>query len=188
MTDSRLQGAAFAPDSKTVMISDKNGVLHNWSLATKAEIRTLRASGGRWQASYLMWQFSPDGKTLVATNHHSKRDRSGYLEYNRLDCTDRKRIYLRCVFQGWQVTGTRWASHIKLIDPDSRKQIRDIELPEMRLGEVCTNRRRRRRTRRRKSRASSRLSRFLLMATRLPPGAGGNRSLSKDDSVELESS
>ena len=52
------------------MIGDKNGVLHHWSLATKAEIRTLRTFEGVGIRSDVA--FSPDGKMLVATYESPK--------------------------------------------------------------------------------------------------------------------
>jgi WD40 repeat protein len=74
VTDSRLTAAAFAPDSKTVMIADENGVLHHWSLATKAEIRTLRTLEGlRKGVPVSGLEFSPDGETLVATTMMAAR-------------------------------------------------------------------------------------------------------------------
>ena len=51
--------------------------------------------------------------------------------------TGRKRGYISAAFsKDGKLLAFGGRSDIKLIDPDSRKQIRDIELPEMTRGEV----------------------------------------------------
>jgi WD40 repeat protein len=132
VADSHLLGAAFAPDSKTVVIGDKNGVLHDWSLATKAEIRTLRASEGAGNFSNVA--FSPDGKTLVASFQSAKP--STVMIWNTTDwIAQAESGYISASFsKDGKLLALGGVSVIKLIDPDSRKQIRDIELPEMRRG------------------------------------------------------
>lgn len=136
VADSHLLGAAFAPDSKTVIIGDKNGVLHDWSLATKAEIRTLRASEGAGNLSNVA--FSPDGKTLVASFQSAKP--STVMIWNTTDwIAQTESGYISAAFsKDGKLLALGGHSDIKLIDPDSRKQIRDIELPEMRRGDVGT--------------------------------------------------
>ena len=70
VSDSHLLGSAFVLDSKTIIIGGKNGVLHDWSLATKAEIRTLCIFEGVGNISNVA--FSPDGKTMVASYESAK--------------------------------------------------------------------------------------------------------------------
>jgi WD40 repeat protein len=129
VTDSRLGVAAFAPDSKTVMIGDANGVLHHWSLATKAEIRTLRTFedvGDLWAVA-----FSPDGKTLVATVLGARPN--AVIIWNTTDwIAQTESGYSSAAFsKDGKLLALGGRSHIKLIEPASRKQIRDIELPEV---------------------------------------------------------
>jgi len=132
VTDSRLSVAAFAPDGKTVMIGDANGVLHHWSLTTKAETRTLRTFRG--VGSLLNAAFSPDGKTLVATYQSTT---SSAMIWNTADWrVETESRYASAAFSQDGKLLALGGPHIKLIEPNSRKQIRDIELPEMTLGEV----------------------------------------------------
>jgi WD40 repeat protein len=139
VTDSRLTAAAFAPDNRTVMIADANGVLHYWSLASKAEIETLRTLEGlRNGVSVSGLEFSPDGETLVATTMLAARP---IVIWNTTDWTaETESGYNSAAFSKdgkLQALGGR--NHIKLIEPVSRKQIRDIELPEMMRGELRRN-------------------------------------------------
>ena len=135
VADSDLLGATFAPDSKTIIIGDKNGVLHDWSLATKAEIRTLRTPEGVGSISNVA--FSPDGKTMVASCE-SKQNQRTVMIWNTTDWTaEAESGYNSAAFsKDGKLLALGGRSDIKLIDPDSREQIRDIELPEMRRGDV----------------------------------------------------
>ncbi len=132
---SYLLAALFAPDSKTIIIGDKNGVLHDWSLATKAEIRTLRTFEGAGNISDVA--FSPDGKTMVACYTNQQNYRTAMI-WNTTDWTaEAESGYISAAFsKDGKLLALGGRSDIKLIDPDSRKQIRDIELPEMRRGDV----------------------------------------------------
>jgi WD40 repeat protein len=134
VADSHLLGAAFAPNSKTIIIGDKNGVLHDWNLATKAEIRTLRASEGVDNFSKVA--FSPDGKTLVASTKLTKA--LAIIIWNTTDwIAQTESGYISAAFStDGKLLALGGRSDIKLIEPDSRKQIRDIALPEMTRGEV----------------------------------------------------
>jgi WD40 repeat protein len=134
VADSRLLGAAFAPDSKTVMIGDANGALHHWNLATKAEICTLRASESAGNFSNVA--FSPDGKTLVAGTKLTRG--MAVIIWNTTDwIAQTENGYISAAFsKDGKLLALGGLSDIKLIDPDSRKQIRDVELPVMRRGEV----------------------------------------------------
>ena len=137
VSDSHLLGSAFVLDSKTIIIGGKNGVLHDWSLATKAEIRTLCIFEGVGNISNVA--FSPDGKTMVAS-YESAKSRAVMI-WNTTDSSAQiESGYISAAFSkdGKLALGGR--GDIKLIDPDSRKdsrkQVRDIELPEMMPGEV----------------------------------------------------
>jgi WD40 repeat protein len=136
VADSHLLGAAFAPDSTAIIIGDQNGVLHDWNLATKAEIRTLRTSEGVGNFSDVA--FSPDGKTLVASTKLTKA--LAVIIWNTTDwIAQTESGYISAAFsKDGKLLALGGRSDIKLIEPDSRKQIRDIELPEMRRGEVGT--------------------------------------------------
>jgi WD40 repeat protein len=129
--DSRLTAAAFAPDGKTVMIADENGVLHHWSLATKAEIRTLRTLEGlRKGVPVSGLEFSPDGETLVATTMMAARP---VVIWNATDWIAQTETgFNSAAFsKDGKLMALGGQSHIKLIDPASRKEIRDIELPDV---------------------------------------------------------
>jgi WD40 repeat protein len=131
VTDSRLTAAAFAPDSKTVMIADENGVLHHWSLATKAEIRTLRTLEGlRKGVPVSGLEFSPDGETLVATTMMAARP---VVIWNATDWIAQTETgFNSAAFsKDGKLMALGGQSQIKLIDPASRKEIRDIELPDV---------------------------------------------------------
>jgi WD40 repeat protein len=134
VADSHLLGAAIAPDSKTIIIGDKNGVLHDWSLATKAEIRTLHTFEGVGNISNVA--FSPDGKTMVASYESAKP--GAVMIWNTTDwIAQTESGYISAAFsKDGKLLALGGRSDIKLIDPDSRKQIRDIELPEMTRGDV----------------------------------------------------
>jgi WD40 repeat protein len=139
MNDSRLTAAAFAPDSRTIMIADANGVLHYWRLASKAEIETLRTlEGFRNDMSVSGLEFSPDGETLVATTTLAARP---IVLWNTTDWTaETESGYNSAAFsKDGKLLALGGRNHIKLIEPVSRKQIRDIELPEMTRGELRHN-------------------------------------------------
>jgi WD40 repeat protein len=122
VTDSRLTAAAFAPDNKTVMIADENGVLHHWSLATKVEIRTLRTLEGlRKGVSVSGLEFSPDGETLVATTLMAAKP---VIIWNATDWIAQTETgFNSAAFsKDGKLMALGGQSHIKLIDPASRKQ------------------------------------------------------------------
>ena len=76
---------AIAPDSKSFVIGDENGLLHIWNLDSKSEIRTVPSPGGLVHIAYLT--FSPDGKTLVAI-HQGKTFRDAVaMLWNTADWT-----------------------------------------------------------------------------------------------------
>ncbi len=132
VSDRGLMAAAFAPDSKTVMIGDEKGVLHYWSLATKAETRTLHTT---FKGSLSNVAFSPDGKTLVATYLSTS---NATMIWNTADwIAQTESEYNSAAFsKDGKLLALGGRDNIKLIEPASRKKIRDIELPEMTWGEV----------------------------------------------------
>ncbi|HVO63751.1 MAG TPA: hypothetical protein VMT53_22700 [Terriglobales bacterium] len=126
---------AIAPDSKSFVIGDQNGLLHIWSIESKSEIRAVRSldGSGKIVANLV---FSPDGKTLVAI-HQGKRFNDGVAVL-------------------WNTTG--WSAHsmsgyssaafsrdgqllavggpdIRLFDP-SGKEVNAINIPAFTRGEV----------------------------------------------------
>jgi WD40 repeat protein len=131
VSDSGVTAAGFAPDGKTVMIADENGVLHQWSLATKAEIRTLRdLEGLRKDVPVFGLEFSPDGDTLVATTLMANRP---VVIWGTTEWTaETETGFNSAAFsKDGKVLALGGKSHIKLIDPASRRQLHDIELPEV---------------------------------------------------------
>jgi WD40 repeat protein len=143
--DSHLGIAAFAPDSKTLIVGGQHGTLHQWSLETKAEIQTLPIPGGVSNLfgghvpAPLDVAFSPDGKTLVATYlSKSMREDGAAVIWNTANWTAQtERGYNSAAFsKDGKLLALGGHSHIKLIDLASWKQIHDIELAEMTFGEV----------------------------------------------------
>jgi WD40 repeat protein len=122
VTDSRLTAAAFAPDNKTVMIADENGVLHHWSLATKVEIRTLRTLEGLRKGVFVSGlEFSPDGETLVATTLMAAKP---VIIWNATDWIAQTETgFNSAAFsKDGKLMALGGQSHIKPIDAASRKQ------------------------------------------------------------------
>lgn len=173
VSDSSLTAAAFAPDSKTVMIADADGILHHWSLATQSQIRTLRTfdlhkinNAPDFAVSDL--QFSPDGGTLIATTYLANKP---VLLWNTNDwLPETETGFNSAAFsKDGKLLALGGKGRIKLIDPASRKQLRDFELLEMTRAEIRTMRTIPMPTR--KSPAPSQLLPSLPMATPLPLGA-----------------
>jgi len=161
LTDTTVQAAAFAPDGKTIVMGDTSGTLHEWDVATKAWIDKWNTPAGSGVITSVV--FSPDGKTLVTT-HQSASGRPMVMlwQNNSPARADGRRYALvewPVVADGMKYRATGgWIAqiesgfgtaafskdgkllalggrHIKLIEP-ARKQIRNIELPEMTWGEV----------------------------------------------------
>ena len=129
VTNSHLSAAAFAPDNKTVMIADEDGVLHHWSLATKAEIRTLRTLEGlRKGVPVSGLEFSPDGETLVATTMMAARP---VVIWNATDWIAQTETgYNSAAFsKDGKLLALGGQSQIKLIDPASRKRFATSSCP-----------------------------------------------------------
>lgn len=134
VTDGDLSGLAVAPDSKSVMIGGANGVLHQWGLTTKTEIRRLRTSG----RILLDLEFSPDGKTFVAILQGKTFADGSAMIWNTKDWTPQTESgYSSAAFSpDGKLLALGGRGHIKLIEPDSQKEIRDIKLPEITMTEL----------------------------------------------------
>lgn len=161
LTGTTVQAAAFAPDSKTIVIGDTSGTLHEWDIATKAWIDKWNAMPGSGVITGIV--FSPDGKTLVTTHQAASGSPMVMLWQNnspaRADGSRDAFVKWPAVsdVRQWRASGGWTAqlesgfgsaafskdgkflalggAHIQLIEP-ARKQIRDIELPEMTRGQV----------------------------------------------------
>src|SRR5207249_4422695 len=72
LTDSEVRAAAFSPDSKTLVIGDVKGLLHQWSFEKKAPIKSGLTSEPLEAVSGVV--FAPDGKTLVTSHRSGSND------------------------------------------------------------------------------------------------------------------
>lgn len=86
-------GAAFSPDGRTLAVSDFNGGIYLWNLATRRIAGTVPA-GGRCTQTCLI-ALSPDGRTLAVGEHDDRRGG--------------QHVYL------WDLTARRWTA--VLTDP-----------------------------------------------------------------------
>ncbi len=161
LTDTMVRAAAFASDSKTIVMGDTSGTLQEWDVATKGWIDKWNTPAGSGVITGVV--FSPDGKTLVTTHqaasgspmvmlwHNNSPARAGDGRYAPVEWS--------VVADGreWRAAGGWIAQlesgfgsaafskdgkllalggrNIRLIER-ARKQIRDIELPEMTRGQV----------------------------------------------------
>jgi WD40 repeat protein len=128
----------FAPDSHSVMIGDLDGVLHQWSLAAKTEIRTLRTFEGPGRHGLLgSVAFSADGKTLVATSLLAGLPVIVWDTTNWNARTERE--YKSAAFsKDGKLLALGGHNHIKLVEPVTQKLVRDVEFPEITRGEVAS--------------------------------------------------
>lgn len=133
--DGSLNGLTVEPDSKRVLVSDGSGALHEWDLKSKTEIRTLRAPGGRPARNL---QFSADGKTLVAILEGNTLAEGSAIIWNTKDWSAKTQSV--CNSAAFSPDGKLLAfggsGHIKLIERDSRKEVRDIKLPDVSMAEL----------------------------------------------------
>lgn len=137
VSEGRLTAAAFTPDSKTVMVADEQGVLHQWNLASKTEMRTLRTyeKSARNDFSVAGLAFSRDGETLMATTLMAAKPVILWKTTEWIPETETG--YNSATFSKdgkWLALGGR--DCIQLMEPVSRKKIREIELPELTRGEL----------------------------------------------------
>jgi WD40 repeat protein len=126
---------AMAPDSKSFVISDQNGVLHLWNLNGKSEIRVIRSpDGGGKMVGNLV--FSPDGKTLIAI-HLGKRFTDGVaVLWNTTDWTAHSMSgYTSAAFSRDGQLLALGGPDIKLFDVSGR-ELRTMNVPAFTKGEV----------------------------------------------------
>jgi WD40 repeat protein len=126
----------IAPDNKSFVVGDQDGVLHVWNLDSKSETRVIGSpdGGGKMVANLV---FSADGKTLVAI-HQGKRLADGTaVVWNTTDWTSHALSgYSAAAFSRDGRLLALGGPDIKLFDSASRKELRTIEVPTFTKGEV----------------------------------------------------
>jgi WD40 repeat protein len=132
LTDSEVRVAAFAPDSKTLVIGDVKGALHQWNFANKTEMKTGLTSEPFGAVMGVV--FAPDGKTLV-TIHQSGSKTTVRIWNTSTWVAQVQEGFSAAAFSKDGKVLALGGGNIKLLDPASGKEIRTIELPEMTLGE-----------------------------------------------------
>jgi len=153
-TQSEVHAAAFAPDGNSLVIGDADGVLHDWSLPRRAEVKTMRTTLGAVTAV----AFSPDGKTLVTTH---ARNASAVRPADGRQATERGHsasgmtygamiwntgTWLGVTRQGFGAAAfskdgkvlALGGDNVELIDSESLKPMRTVELPSLTQGEVLS--------------------------------------------------
>jgi WD40 repeat protein len=126
---------AIAPDSKSFVIGGQNGVLYLWNLDSKAEIRSISSPGVPLPIVQLV--FSPDGKTLVAIYRGKTPFDSVAVLWNTADWTpESKAGYGAAAFSSDGRLLALGGRDIKLLDPQSRKELRTLKAPKIMTGEV----------------------------------------------------
>lgn len=126
---------AIAPDSKSFVISDQNGVLHVWNLESKSEMLAIRSPDGAGKMVGNL-VFSPDGKSLIAI-HQGKRFSDGVaVLWNTTDWSAHSMSgYTSAAFSRNGQLLALGGPDIKLFDP-SGKEVRTIDVPAFTRGEV----------------------------------------------------
>jgi WD40 repeat protein len=117
------------------VISDSNGVLHQWNLQTKREVwnlHTFEGAGGRDALGKL--SFSPDGKTMVAT---SVLGGPVVVWNTSVWKTQTQSAYYAAAFsRDGKFLALGGINHVKLVDPGSLRELRDLELAELTWDEL----------------------------------------------------
>lgn len=130
LTESEVRAAALSPDGKTLVIGDVGGLLHVWSVEQKVEIKRTSTPG-----AILAIAFAADGRTFVTV--HRGPSLSVVLIWDTTSkVPDERSGFISATFSKDGTILALGGSHIELIDPTSRKQLRIIELPEMTLREA----------------------------------------------------
>jgi len=123
---------AIAPDSKSFVIADMDGLLHLWSLDRKSEIRAIRSPDGAGRPP-LDLAFSPDGKTLAVVYVGQRFFDGPVVLWNTADWTAQ-------TMSGYEVAafsrdgkllalGRR--DDVRLLDLASRTELRFIDIPAL---------------------------------------------------------
>ncbi len=120
--------AAFTADSKTVVIGDANGALHEWSSEQNTETTALTPG------AITGIIFAPDGKALVTTHQAAAGSAVVILDVARR-ILETKSGFVSVAFSRDGAVLALGGTHIELLNPVSQKQVRVIELPEMSLRE-----------------------------------------------------
>ena len=135
---------AIAPDSKSFVVGDQDGVLHDWNLDSKSETRAVGSpdGGGKMLVNLV---FSADGKILVAIHRGKKLADGTAVVWNTTDWTSHTLSgYAAAAFSRDGRLLALGGPDIKLFDSVSRKELRTIEVPTFTKGELLpdsTNRR-----------------------------------------------
>jgi WD40 repeat protein len=137
VAESRLSAMALAPDSKTVMAADEKGVLHQWDLRKKTQIRTVPTSG-----NVVGLEFSRDGKMLISTQMGKKTlYDSTVMIWNTADWSQHTEEGYSCIAisHSGKLLALGARGYVKVIEPSSHKEIRTLTLPEMPKGQSLGN-------------------------------------------------
>ena len=128
---------AVAPDSKSFVLADRDGVLHLWSLDSKSEIRAIRSpdSAGRTPVDLA---FSPDGKTMAVIDLGQGFFDGQVVLWNTADWTAQTMSgYEAAAFPRDGQLLALGGRDVKLLDPASRKELRTINIPAIKtMGEL----------------------------------------------------
>lgn len=129
-SEDEVRVAAFAPDGKMLVIGDTKGVVHRWSFENKAAMKTTRTPG-----AVTGIVFAPDGKTVVTTHQSSSGNLAMIWIPSEWGVARAHHGFGSAAFSKDGKILALGGRNIKLLDPDSGKEIRTIELPETTLGE-----------------------------------------------------
>jgi WD40 repeat protein len=127
---------AIAPDSKSFVVGDQDGVLHFWNLDSKSETRAVGSpdGGGKMVANLV---FSADGRILVAIHRGKKLTDGTVVVWNTTDWTSHTWSgYTAAAFSRDGGLLALGGPDIKLFDSASRKELRTIDVPTFTKGEL----------------------------------------------------
>ena len=127
---------AIAPDSRSFVVGDQDGVLHVWNLDSKSETRAVSSPDvtGKMVVELV---FSADGKILVAIHRGKKLTDGTAVVWNTTDWTSHTLSgYTAAAFSRDGRLLALGGPDIKLFDSASRKELRSIEVPMFTKGEV----------------------------------------------------